>query len=164
MRIVSNTSTVLNLAIIGHLDLLRQQMDLVWVPPAVISELRVDTEMPGAAVVRQALQDGWLQVQPVKDLMLVTVLQRELDHGESEAIALALQMQADWLLLDERDGRRVAKSLSIKVTGVLGVLLRARREHQISSLAEAIMQLRLQAGFRIAPELESEILRQVEDG
>ena len=92
--------------------------------------------------------------------MLVKVLQRELDHGESEAIALALQMQADWLLLDECEGRRVARSMGIKVTGVLGVLLRARRDLQLPSLAEALEQLRVQAGFRIAPELEAEILRQ----
>ena len=160
MRTVSNTSPLMNLAIIGQLALLRQQMGIVWLPPAVLEELRVETELPGARAVGEALEDGWLRVQSVEERMLVKVLQRELDQGESEAIALALQMQADWLLLDEREGRRVAKSLGIKVTGVLGVLLRARREGQLPSLAEALGQLRVQAGFRVAPELETELLRQ----
>jgi predicted nucleic acid-binding protein len=44
--------------------------------------------------------------------------------GEAEAIALASELKADWTLLDERDGRRVAKSLGLKVTGILGILLR----------------------------------------
>jgi len=59
-------------------------------------------------------------------MAFVKVLRRELDKGESEAIALALQAQADWTLLDEKEGRRVAKSLGLRVTGVLGILLCAR--------------------------------------
>ena len=58
MRIVNNTSPVMNLAIIGQLALLRQQMGLVWLPKAVLDELRVETELPGARVVREALNGG----------------------------------------------------------------------------------------------------------
>ncbi|MEA3345788.1 MAG: DUF3368 domain-containing protein [Chloroflexota bacterium] len=86
------------------------------------------------------------------------VLQRDLDKGNAEAIALALQVNAEWMLLDEREGRRVAKSLGLKVTGVLGILLRARREGKLPSLQEAIEELHEKAGFRISEELLAEVL------
>jgi hypothetical protein len=111
MLVVSDTSPVLNLAIIGHLHLLRQQFGKVWLPQAVIDELRIKQDLPGSAAVREAWQAGWLGSERVRDRVRVAILQRDLDPGESEAIALALQKRADWLLLDERDGRRAAKSL-----------------------------------------------------
>ena len=69
-------------------------------------------------------------------------LRRELDQGEAEAIALAVQVKAEWTLLDERHARRVAKELGLRVTGVLGILLWARREGKLPSLKTAIAQLR----------------------
>ena len=79
---------------------------------------------------------------------------------EAEAIVLALQMKAGRVLLDEREGRRVAKSLGLKVTGVLGILLRARRKGKLSSLREAMDELRKRAGFRIGAALYSDLLRE----
>ena len=137
MPAVSNTSPVLNLAIIGQLSLLRQQFGEIWIPPAVLEELRVGEDLPGSQSVREAIESGWLRVEEVRDQPLVQVLQRDLDKGEAEAIALALQVQAEWTLLDEREGRRVAKSLRMKVTGVLGILLRAWREGELPSLQRA---------------------------
>jgi len=159
MPTISNTSPLLNLAIIGHLDLLREQFGVVMIPTAVLRELRVEEALPGSAVLHQALEEGWIQVQPVKDRALTQLLQRSLDDGEAEAIALAAQMQADWLLLDERDGRLAAKTLGLHVTGALGVLLRAKRESRITSLRETLETLQSQAGFHIAPALFEELLR-----
>jgi hypothetical protein len=68
------------------------------------------------------------------DANLVNLLTLELHRGEAEAIALALEIKADWLLMDEREGRAVARQLGLQVTGVLGVLLRGKkmapRSHQ----------------------------------
>jgi hypothetical protein len=159
MPIISNTSPLLNLAIIDHLDLVREQFTSVLVPEAVLEELCVDTALPGASVLRQALTEGWIQVQDVENRALVQLLRRNLDRGESEAIALAIQHSATWLLLDERDGRLAAKALEIPVTGVLGILLRAKHEGQIASLRVAMEKLRDQAGFHIAPALFDDVLR-----
>ena len=104
MLVVSDTSPVLNRAIIGHLHLLRQQFGKVWVPQAVIDELRIKQDLPGSAAVREAWQAGWLGSERVRDRVRVAILQRDLDPGESEASALALQKRADWLLLGR--GRR----------------------------------------------------------
>ncbi|QLE59150.1 DUF3368 domain-containing protein [Nostoc sp. TCL26-01] len=160
MPVVSNTSPLLNLAIIDQLDLLRQQFGEILIPKAVLAELRVEEKLPGSAQLRQAIASGWVQVQDIENPSLVELLQRDLDRGEAEAIALALLLGADWILLDERDGRRIAKSLGLKVTGILGVVIRASRLGLVSSLPAVINQLREEAGFRIAPNLLAQILRE----
>lgn len=159
--VVSNTSPLLNLAIIDHLDILRQQFGKVVVPEAAHRELRLDTNWKGAVVLRQAFGEGWLEMRPVHNAAFVTALRGELDRGEAEALVLATEMDVGCVLLDEREARRVARRLEIPVTGVLGILSRARLQGTISSLSDVISRLREEAGFWIAPALEKDILRQV---
>jgi hypothetical protein len=163
MRAVSNTSPKLNLAIINQLDLLPEQFGEIWVPPMVIKELRLEEELPGSHAIRGAREAGWLRVGEVKDQSIVQLLQRDLDRGEAEAIALALQLKAEWTLLDERDARKVAKALGLNVTGLLGILLRAQRQGKSLSLQKMVEELRDNAGFRIGAELVADLLRQSED-
>ena len=159
MPVVSNTSPVLNLALIDRLGLLRDRFGEIWVPPAVLKELRLEEDLPGSRAVLVAQEAGWLQVkEEVKDQPLVKALRRELDQGEAEVIALALRAKAEWTLLDERDARRVAKELGLRVTGVLGILLWARQEGKLPSLQTALAQLREQAGFYIRAELFADLL------
>ena len=106
------------------------------------------------------MKKGWLRVKGIKDQHLVKVLQHELDKGEAESIALALQVKSKRILMDEREGRRIANSLDLKVTGVLGILIRAYREGRIPSIKMALEELRIKAGFHIAPELFSDVLRE----
>ena len=164
MPVVSNTSPILNLAIIGQLSLLQDQFGEIWIPPGVLDELRVEEDLPGSRVIREAIRAGWLQTKDVEDQVLVRVLQRELDRGEAEAIALAVRVKADWTLLDEREGRRVAKSLGLKVVGVLGILLRAWREGKLPSLQAAIEKLQQKAGFRIGADLLAKLLEESGEG
>jgi predicted nucleic acid-binding protein len=159
MPTVSNTSPILNLAIVDRLALLRQQFGQIQIPPAVLDELKIDETRPGSQAIQAAIDTGWIQVQPVSNLPFVQLLRQTLDGGESEAIALALELQAEWTLLDERDGRKVAKSLGLQVTGVLGILLRAKQFGELSSLQPVIEDLTQKAGFRIAPELLAKVLQ-----
>jgi hypothetical protein len=99
MPVVSNTSPILNLALIGQLTLLRDQFEQVWIPGGVLGELRVQEDLPGSQAIRAALAEGWLRSQEVDDLALVQALCRDLDQGEAEAIALAIQGKAEWVLL-----------------------------------------------------------------
>jgi predicted nucleic acid-binding protein len=107
----SNTSPILNLAVINRLDLLRQQFDEVLVPPVVLSELKPETGFPGTGSVRQALDAQWLRVVELKDVHLLRALALELDEGEAAAIALALELDIRQILMDERDGRAKTKAL-----------------------------------------------------
>jgi uncharacterized protein len=153
MLVVSNTSPLLNLAIIGHLNLIKEQFNQVIIPVAVFKELRLRESLPGSNLLEKAYQDKWLKVQSVTNNNFVKLLQRELDQGESEAIALAIELKADLILLDEKEGRRIARTFDLPITGVLGILLKGKNEGTILSLNELINQLNIKANFRIAPHL-----------
>jgi predicted nucleic acid-binding protein len=159
MPVVSNTSPVLNLAVIGRLSLLHDQFGEILIPNAVLEELRIQEDLPGSQAMREALKEGWLLIQGVSNQSLVSVLQRELDNGEAEAITLAVQAKAEWILLDEKEGRKIAKSLGLNVTGILGILLRARQEGKLPSMQKAMNQLQELAGFRVGPELYADLMR-----
>jgi predicted nucleic acid-binding protein len=160
MPVVSNTSPILNLAIVDQLELLYQQFDGVLIPHAVLEELKVNEERPGSQAIREAISSEWIKVQKIKNQTLAQLLKQTLDRGESEAIALSIEIQADLTLLDEREARKIAKSLGLNVTGVLGILLRAKQSGQLASLESIINDLINKAGFRIAPELIDKILMQ----
>lgn len=106
-------------------SLLHQQFGNILVPNAVLDELKVSEERPGSQAIREAISSGWIQSRDLSNEPLAQLLKQTLDRGEAEAIALAIELKADWTLLDEREGRKVAKSLGLKVTGILGILLRA---------------------------------------
>lgn len=159
MLVVSNTSPILNLAIIGHLNLIKDQFAQVIVPSGVLAELKINEDRPGSLAMQAAIAEGWIQVQPLtQSQTIVQLLRQTLDQGESEAIALALEQQAGLILLDERDGRKMAKSLGLNITGILGILLKAKQSGSLSLLKPTLDDLTQIAGFRIAPTLMAQIL------
>lgn len=161
MQVFSNTSPLCNLAMIGQLSLLWRFYDQVTIPQAVWAELEeLDHEKA-----RESLEDaraaGALQIVPVVNQALVRLLSEDLHLGESEAIALAYEQKADLLLMDEHDGRAAAQRLGLAITGVLGILRRAKQEGLIPSLKSEIIRLRHEAHFFIAPKLEEALLHSV---
>lgn len=157
---VSNTSPLLNLAIIDRLVLAKSQFGRVLVPPSVVEEFRLEEGRPGSSALREALGEGWITETNVSDNMLARTLRHDLDRGEAEAIALAVEKEANRILLDEREGRRRARQLDLEVTGVLGVLLRAGHEGKIESLPKALDRLEDEAGFWIGDKLREQILEE----
>ena len=99
-----------------------------------------------------------MKTRPASNANLVSLLTVELHPGEAEAIALALEMTADRLLIDERDGRKLARQLGLRLTGVLGVLLRAKKTGRIQAIKPEIEALRTKARFFVASHLETAIL------
>jgi hypothetical protein len=85
--------------------------------------------------------------------------QENIDWGEAEAIALALELKADLLVMDERRGRAVATSYGLQVTGLLGVLLQAKRNNLIPAIKPLLDQLIEQADFRVSSQLYTTILQ-----
>ncbi len=160
MLVVSNTSPILNLSLIDRLALMREQFTTVTIPKGVLEELRVGENLPGSKKILDALDAKWLQVEEVQDSAMLRILKRELDAGEAEAMALALKNSAKWVLLDESEARRIAKNLGLKVTGVLGILLRACRQKRIPSLRTEMERLRENAGFYISDHLFKDLLKQ----
>jgi predicted nucleic acid-binding protein len=118
MPTVSDTSPISNLAYIGRLDLLREQFSELFIPEAVQTEL-LNLPVPSIRkVIDDAKRAGWLKTRPATNAALISLLMVELHAGEAEAIALALEMKADRLLLDERDGRAMARHFGLPTTGL----------------------------------------------
>ena len=159
MRAVSNTSPLSNLAIIGRLDLLRQRYGTVLIPPAVAQELSALSHPGAKARITAALADGWLVVET--PATPPPRLQFALDAGETEAIALALSVGADVLLMDEKRGREAARRQGLNVAGALGELLHARQAGRLPNVRSEISRLRAEAGFFVDAEIERFILLQV---
>ncbi len=158
MLAASNTSPLLNLSIIDRLDLLRYQFEKVVIPSAVLEELMPGKDYPDKLAIQKAIEDNWISVVEPANQNLVKALMFDLDRGESNAIALALQLEIETVLMDERDGRAKARNFGLKPTGILGILLRAKSDGKILSLKSEIDVLRKNAGFFIADSLEKAIL------
>jgi predicted nucleic acid-binding protein len=159
MRVVSNTSPLSNLAIIGRLELLQRRYGLVHIPPAVGTELAVLTHAAGKQRIEAALAARWILVEEL--VGSPPALPFALDAGETAAIALAWQTRADLLLLDERRGREAARQLGLAVAGVLSELIHAKQAGWVPSLREEIARLRQEARFFVDAPIEQFILAQV---
>jgi uncharacterized protein len=152
--VVADSSPLIYLSRVGALDLLPVLFDDVVVPRAVWDE--VVLRRPSAPDVNSLLQARWIRVVDV-DLPNVDL---GLDSGETAAILLAQTIHADWLLIDERVGRRVAEARGIAVRGTLGVLVQARQRGALPALLPVLEAL-VAEGFRIAPALIREALSRV---
>lgn len=156
VTVVCNTSPIINLAAVGQLDLLPRLFGTLLIPPAVRHEIVITgAGQPGAHEVATwpAFRDASISNRP-----LLQSLRLQLDAGEAEAIACAIEYQPDWLLIDERRGRMIARQFGLRVLGLLGVLLQAKREGLIDAVAPILPRLTGEAGFWIDPALYRRVL------
>ncbi len=163
MLAVSNTSPLSNLAILDRLCLLREQFNSVTIPEAVRFELDRLPHLAARQRLNSGITEGWLRVTPLSDRVPAEVA-FELDPGEAEALALALQLNASIVLLDESAARERARKFHLPHTGVPGVLRHARLTGRIVSLKSEILRLRSDARFFVAPALEKALLVSVGEG
>jgi uncharacterized protein len=145
LLVVSNSSPLIALSQIGHLELLERLFTTVQVPPAVIQET-VSVVLP-----------TWIAEHSLSQLIGPRILRASLGLGESEAISLALEVGAQWLLLDDRPARRLAEALNLPVLGTLGVLLASKRRGFLPAVRPCIDAL-MNLGFRIASDLYERVI------
>lgn len=141
--IVSNSAGLIALERIEHLDLLPQVYPTVWIPQAVKDEIGFTTD--------------WMQIKLVKNQALVRTLRTQIGAGESAAIALALEMEEVPILLDDKKARRIAEHLNLKVTGTVGLLLKAKRQGVIPEI-RPILEALEDVDFRISKQLRNRAL------
>ncbi len=158
MLAVSNTSPISNLASIGRLELLKSQFSTIWIPDAVANELAAHPDPAAREAIQNAIRENWLKVETLQDSRLLRVLLLQLHLGEAEAIALATVLNAGIVLIDEQEGRQLASKTGLAVTGVLGILLRAKRKGEIAAVKPEIDLLRSKARFFVSPSLEAKVL------
>jgi predicted nucleic acid-binding protein len=158
MLAVSNTSPISSLAFIGRLDLLKTQFPVVWIPTAVAQELTAHPDRIALETIQAAITAQWIRTGAPQESPLLKILSPQLHRGEAEAIALAADLKADLVIIDEQEGRQLAAQAGLSVIGVLGILLRAKQNGQISAVKPELRALRDRARFFIAPALEAKIL------
>jgi len=143
MLVVSDTSPVSALIQIGSAELLRDLFGIVCIPAAVnIELLRYHTSLP-----------TFIEVRQVADSRRVQSLRPNLDAGEAEAIVLASETHADYLLIDERRGRLIAAQAGVPIIGLIGVLLLAKNRGLLPTIREVLSDLQDKAGFYVADSL-----------
>ncbi|MEO1209518.1 MAG: DUF3368 domain-containing protein [Cyanobacteria bacterium J06638_20] len=158
MVVVSNTSPLSNLVVIGEIALLQEIYPKLLIPPAVQVELLRVPILRSAA--SSLIDTGWLQIHVPAPSELLHSLNQILDPGEAEAIALAVELQASRLLIDERLGRKVAAQHGLKLRGLVGILIHAKQQGLIPALKPILDRLVKQAGFRVSQTLYMRALQE----
>jgi hypothetical protein len=154
MIVVSDTTTITNLWQIQRLQILQHLYAEIIIPKAVWEELSEISEQ----YIYLSQQD-WIIIQEPHNTLLIENLSADLDIGEAQAIALSVELEADFLIIDERAGRNKAKSLNIKIIGLLGILLEAKRQGVIFTVKDILEKLEDETSFFINPKLYQEVLR-----
>ena len=155
--VVADTGPLIALARVERLELLPRLYERLIVPPAVHVELTLDSDRPGARVLAGAFDAGWITVEAVTDSASAKELARLLGPGEAEAIALAEQVDARFLLVDDARGRRIARSRGIPVAGVAGVLLAAKSRGEVAAVGP-ILEALTNTGYHLSPRLVAGVL------
>jgi len=154
---VVDASPLIFLAKLDRLDFLKRSADQVVAPSAVLRE--ISEQRDKASMKINEAQRSWLGVREVEDRRLVDVLMADLDAGESEALALAIESGAERVVLDDLDARRLADRLGLARIGTLGLLLAAKLRGELPSLRAEIDRLQKE-GFRVSPALAQALLRE----
>lgn len=154
MIVVADTSPINYLVLIGYQDVLGELFGKVVVPEAVCEELLREST---PKLVREWMTEapGWLEVVSVR--IAVDPELEVLDPGERQAIALAEELSADLLLIDDLRGREAARARKLAVTGTIGILELADKRGLLA-LSDAIDRL-LKTSFRISREIIEELNR-----
>ena len=145
--IIADASVLIALSNIDELEFLRKIYTLIIITPQVEEEF--GCELP-----------EWIQVQKVLNTNLIMVLKIDLDEGEASSIALALERKNSLLIIDERKGRGIARSMGVSIIGLLGVFIKAKETGIIEEIKPIIEKLE-SAKFRISKELKNMILERV---
>jgi uncharacterized protein len=148
MLVVSDTSPVTALLQVGEGELLRVLFGRVLVPPAVRDELlRFHPSLP-----------DYVETREIHDRQSADELGKDLDRGEAEAIVLAAECHADYVLMDEKRGRSVAEARGHKVVGLLGVLLMGKKAGKVALLRPILAELESKAGFFVSEAVKQIVL------
>ena len=151
MSVVSNSSPIINLAAIGHLERLHDLYSTIYIPETVYEEIVV--RGGGLADSDEVRTADWIIKETVTNTPLVNLLTLDLDAGEAEAIALSVERSADLVILDEKRARLKADHLGIPYIGLIGVLMECKTQSLIPSIKPLLDALQSTTGFWISQPL-----------
>ncbi len=154
MIVVSDTSCITNLIQINQLDLLRKLYNTIIITPIVKHELQ-----QFHSLTEVNFSSLGLVIQIPKNTTAVNLLMKDLDAGESESIILALEINADFLLVDERQATKIAKERGLTTIGILGIILLAKQKKHIDFVKPLLDDLKNKTSFRFSNNLYHQLLQ-----
>jgi len=147
--IISDTSCFIVLSNIGQLELLR----------LLYKKIVTTTEI--AHEFGERLPD-WVEVIPISDKSKQDLLEMQVDRGEASAIALALESENSFLIIDDHKARKLAHNLKLSYTGTIGIIIAAKQKGIISSIKPILKKIK-ETNFRISVDLELQALIQAKE-
>ena len=159
-KVVCNSSPLIHLSKAGRLSLLRDFFQEILVPEEVLMESIENSG--GAKDAKEIKNANWIHPMAIEDLDLKKALKLTIDEGEAAAIVLALEQKADLVLMDDYDGRAMAKEYNLKVIGTIGILLKAKLEGKTISLKNDLAILK-RNGFWLSEELCLKLIKEANE-
>lgn len=157
MIVVSDSSPLIALASVHHLGLLPALYGRVAIPEAVRDEVAGDILNRSGS--REILEADWIEVVPAADTIDLYLARTLVDPGEAEAIGLAIQLDAELLIVDDRRARDLAETMGLRVTGVVGVLLEGKARGLIQAVKPVLDSLAATVAFRLSRSFYEASLR-----
>lgn len=152
-KIVSNTTPIISLLKLNRLELLQKLYKQIYIPTAVYNEIEAGKSK---GYYKDLSRLSWINIVEIQDKQAVAYF-LDLDADEAEAIVLATELYADLIVLDEKLGRFHAKHAKLKVTGTIGILIKAKLEGLIKELKPLLDEL-TEKEVWISEKLKKEIL------
>jgi uncharacterized protein len=156
LTVLTDTSVVLNLCVIGQQEVLPVLYGRILAPPVVAAEFQrlasADSRFRGLTF------PSFIEQAAPASLIPSLAAAGRLQAGEVAALSLAVEMRADAVLMDELAGRHAALSLGLLPVGLLGMLLDAKQRRLIPAMAPLLERLENEAQFWISPTLRASVL------
>jgi predicted nucleic acid-binding protein len=162
MLVVADASPLTALLHLNKLHLLVVLYHTIYIPGSVANEMQY--LIPFGYDISFLNDHSHYIIKSSNDFKLVNELSTVLDHGEAEAIALAKEVNADLLLIDEKLGKEIAAKENIKCKGVIGVLIDAKAKGHIIQLKPLLDDLVNNLKFRISKTIYSLALQKAGEG
>jgi len=153
-KVVSNTTPIISLLKIDKLQILKDLYGEIIIPQEVFNEIEAGKSKGYYADLSKI---EWIKVKKIKDQKSLSYF-LDLDKGESETIILATEIDADLTILDETLGRYHAKHAGLKLTGTLGILLKAKKIGYIKEIKPLLYELK-ERGIWLSNNLIQKVLK-----
>ena len=147
--IISDTSCFIILTNIGELELLHKVYGQIVTTPEIVAEF--GEPLP-----------EWLEITEVGDKYRQTILELQIDKGESSAVALPLETPNRTVILDDYKARKIAERLGLTLTGTIGVIIKAKLNGTIPSVKPLLEKIK-QTDFRLSAEIEAQALKEANE-
>jgi len=155
LKVVSNTTPLISLLKLSRLDILKDLYAEISIPFAVFQEIEAGKNK---GYYQDFSKIDWIKIIKIQDKQALKYF-LDLDAGESEAIVLATELRADLIIIDEKLGRFHARHADLKVTGTIGILIKAKNKGIIKDLKPLLYEL-TKKNVWISDKLIDDILKQ----